>query len=158
MQADSVMKILNTKQVKELEKVIEKNYGAIIGIENFIVIQTTEEKIWLASKEISDMDFGKLNVNSVGMYFGKLKRNEKIHLSIEGSQLIGGKCRKNIVKLDRIMGENFLKGENIRPEITDGCESHNFVLIKSGNDFIGSGLFTENGIENLTPKSRRLPL
>lgn len=157
MQTETV-KFLNEIDVVNIENIIRKNYDADVDLKRFCLIETAEEKIWLASKDVSEIPLDKIELNSIGMYFGKLKRNEKIHLSIEGCQLIGKSINRNVIEFDRKIAENFLKGENIGVQDTPECDPHNFVVIKCGDDFFGSGLLVEGHIENLTPKSRRMPL
>jgi len=97
-----------------------------------------------------------LPLNSVGMNFGKLKRNDKINLTVEGSQMVGAKANKNVVFLDKGSYEKFMGGSDIKLEKEINCECHNFVIVKFGEDVLGSSLFTEEGIKNLLPKSRRI--
>lgn len=149
--------LLEKPQVKEIERIVEKNYGTKIDLQSYSVFKTSiEEKIWIASKQIFGVDLSKLVVNSIGLYLGKLKRNEKINLSTEGSQLIGKTATKNIVYLDEERSHEFLHGMNVRPEKILNAEPHNFVIIKLGEEILGCSLFTEEGIKNLLPKSRRL--
>lgn len=157
MQTES-MRFFEQSEIKNLENVLNKNYGAAFDLSNFIVIQTAEEKIWLSSLEIKNIPLEKVALNSVGMYFGKMKRNEKMHLSIEGCQLLGKEITKNVIEVNRETAEKFMRGENIEITETTGCDPHNFVVIKSGSEYVGSGLLVEGHVENLTPKSRRMPL
>ena len=143
---------------KDVLKLIEKNYGCRIKIRG-VFLRTTKEKIWLASNAIQNFDFGKVKINSVGLYFGKLKRNDKIQLSIEGSQIVGRFARKNILELDKKQAMKYLQGFDVRVEKFENCEVNNFVILRFGKDIIGSGILREDGrIENLLPKTRRLYL
>ena len=151
--------LLERSEVKKIEQIIEKNYGTEIDLLSYSVFKTsTDEKIWIASKQIFEVDLSKLVVNSIGLYLGKLKRNEKMHLSTEGSQLVGKSATKNVVYLDKESSHKFLQGMNVTPEKTVNPEPHNFVIIKSGEEVLGCSLLTEEGIKNLLPKSRRISL
>jgi NOL1/NOP2/fmu family ribosome biogenesis protein len=150
------MKILGKNEVETVENIVEKNYGTGIDLNQFLVLKTFEEKIWLATKELTDLDLSKLPVNSVGMNFGKLKRNDKINLTIEGSQMVGIKATKNVVLLDKENAEKFMQGSDVKPQQEINCEYHNFTIVKSGEDVLGSSLLTEKGIKNQLPKSRRI--
>lgn len=152
------MKILDRKEVKEIEEIIEKNYGVKKDLRRFLVLKTFEEKIWLATGDLLNLDLEKLQINSVGMNFGKLKRNEKINLTIEGSQMVGPEAKKNVVVLDKENAKKFMQGSDVKPVEATNCEYHNFVIVKSGDDILGSSLLTEKGIENFLPKSRRLSI
>ena len=151
--------LLEMPQVKEIERIIEKNYGTKIDLVKYSVFKTSnDEKIWIASKNIFGVDLSKLAVNSIGLYLGKLKRNEKINLSTEGSQLIGETATKNVVFVDKENVRKFLQGMSVKPEKTVNAESHNFVIIRTEKEILGSSLLTEEGIRNLLPKSRRIGL
>ena len=144
---------INKRDVLEL---IEKNYGCKIKIRG-VFLKTSKEKIWLASDAVQNFNLSKVQVNSVGLYFGKLKRNNKIQLSIEGSQIVGRYAQKNILELNEKQAMRYLQGFDAKVENFENCEINNFVILKLGKDIIGSGILREDGrIENLLPKTRRL--
>jgi NOL1/NOP2/fmu family ribosome biogenesis protein len=149
------IKEMSKEEIEKLENLLEKNYGAKIKFKDKI-FKTSEEKIWLISKEALDFDFSKLRVNSAGLYFGKLKRNEKIQLSIEGVQLIGKKAKKNVVIIDEENLKKFLQGFDFSSQKLIDCEINNFILIKYEDDFVGTGILRENYVENILPKARRI--
>jgi NOL1/NOP2/fmu family ribosome biogenesis protein len=149
------IKEMSKEEIDYVKYVLEKNYGAKISFEGKF-FKTSEEKIWLVSREVFDLDFSKLRVNSVGLYFGKLKRNEKIQLSIEGSQIVGRKASKNIAIINEENLKKFLQGFDFFAQELINCELNNFVLIKFGEDFVGTGILRENYIENILPKARRI--
>jgi len=150
------MKILGKEEIEIIENIIEKNYGTKVELNKFLVLKTFEEKIWLATKNLLDLDLSKLQINSVGMNFGKLKRNDKINLTVEGSQIVGAKATKNIVLLNEENAEKFMQGSDMKPEKEIDCEYHNFAIVKFGEDVLGSSLLTEEGVKNQLPKSRRI--
>jgi len=92
----------------------------------------------------------KLRINSLGLYFGKIEK-DGLRLSIEGSQLIGNKSKKNVIKLDDNQVKEWMAGEVL--EIKD---YKGFVIIKHKNDFLGCGKAKEDRILNFVPKTRRL--
>ncbi|MEM5834427.1 MAG: hypothetical protein QXQ69_01095 [Candidatus Aenigmatarchaeota archaeon] len=151
------MTFLGREEIEELERILEKNYGTKVSLKDFGVAKDKEEKIWLTSKEVLNFDFSKLQVNSLGFNFGKLKRNEKIHLTIEGSQIVGKNATKNIVILNQENALKFMQGLDVKPEKKINCEYHNFVIVKFKDKILGSSLLTEQGIKNMIPKSRRIP-
>jgi len=150
------LEVLEAEQVKSIENIVEKNYGAVFDLKQFLVMKTPEEKIWIASKAVADVDFSSLSANSVGMYFGKLKRNNKINLSTEGCQMVGKEAKKNVAVVDKDSAERFLRGNDVIPIEAAKCENQNFVILKCGEDFLGSSLFVDGKISNILPKSRRL--
>ncbi len=150
-------KVLDKEELKELEEIIEKNYGVKFKFDS-LVLKSSRDKIWLVSKDFSKINFDKIKANSIGLYFGRLKRNNKIHLSIEGTQLIGPNATKNIVEVDEENMRRFLQGLNVKPKKMINCEVNNFVVIKYKDDFLGSGILREDYVENLLPKTRRIYL
>jgi NOL1/NOP2/fmu family ribosome biogenesis protein len=150
------MKVLEKEEVENLERMVEKNYGTRVGLDQFLVLFGSEEKIWLASKDILNIDMRKFPVNSIGMNFGKIKRNDKLNLTVEGAQMVGKQAIKNVVVLDEQTAQKFLQGSDVKPQQEINCEYHNFVIVKSGEDILGSSPLTEQGLQNLLPKSRRI--
>ncbi|KAA0011050.1 MAG: hypothetical protein FE041_04510 [Thermoplasmata archaeon] len=151
-----IKKILNEKEIRDIEKLIEKNYGCKINLGKYKVFKTGEEKIWIVEKGV-DMELcKKLRCYAMGMYFGKLKRNNKIKLSMEGAMMIGKIAKKNVAVIDEGEGMKFIEGENVIASKLIGCEQNNFVIIKMNEDILGVGILRENFIENLVPKARRI--
>jgi NOL1/NOP2/fmu family ribosome biogenesis protein len=146
---------LKESEVENIESLIEKNYKTKIDLKQFLVF-CSKEKIWIVSKDILKLNLKKLKINSLGLYIGKLKRNNKIHLSLEGSQIVGKNANKNIVILDEADAKKFMQGFDIKPKKEINCEYHNFVIVKFGDEILGSGLLTEEKLKNLIPKSRRI--
>jgi NOL1/NOP2/fmu family ribosome biogenesis protein len=148
------LKVLDRSEIKEIERIIEKNYGTEIDLERFGVFKTKDEKVWIASKKIFEIELEKIAVNSIGMYVGRLKRNEKIHLSTEACQMIGKTAKKNVAIVSD--AEKFLSGSNLKPDKEINCDYHNFVIVRTEKEILGCSLLTEEGIKNLVPRSRRI--
>lgn len=142
-------KILNKKETRKILELIKKQWGADF-ITDKIFIKNNDD-ILLANKEIFSLSFGNINVNSLGLYFGELIDN-KLRLSIEGSQLIGPLAKTNIVEINEAELKQWLNGENIDKQI----DANSYVIIKYKNDFIGCGKAKEDKILNYVPKARRI--
>ena len=108
-----------------------------------------EKKIFIFNKDL-EIDFSRIRVNSLGLYFANIKN--ELRLSIEGSQLIGPNSRKNILEVSNSQLQDWMHGRDIETE----KEFKGFVLIKNKNDFYGSGKYKEGKILNYIPKERRL--
>ena len=132
------LEILDGEAIENLEKIVEKNYGAHFDAKQFFVMKTPEDKIWISSRKVAGIDFQRIGVNSIGLYFGKIKRSDKINLSTEGCQLVGGRARKNVALVDKESAGKFLRGEDVVPLEKINCEEHNFVMVRCGEDFLGS--------------------
>jgi len=143
------LKILNRKKVKEILALIKKQWDADFRTE-LAFLMNTQNKIFLANKEVFNLDLEKLRINSIGLYFGELKNNE-LRLSIEGSQIIGKSAKRNFVELDDKQAMQWLKGEDID---TKG-NYKGFVILKHKNDFLGTGKYKDGKVLNFVSKARR---
>ena len=146
------LKILNKKAVKQILALIKKQWNADIKLEH-AVLQNKDNKIYLMNKEFANIDLEKLRINNLGLYFGQIS-NSELRLSIEGSQLIGSKAKKNILEITQKQSRDWLKGEDLETKE----KLKGFVLIKHENDFFGTGKIKENKVFNFIPKGRRLKI
>ncbi len=152
-----IKKVLNEKEIREIEEIIEKNYGCKINLRKYKIFLTREDKIWLVNKKLNFDIFRNIKrCYRIGIYFGKLKRNKKIKLSIEGALLVGKRAVKNIAILDDKEALRFMQGYDAKVYELLNCEINNFVLVKNNNDVIGVGILRDGYIENLVPKARRI--
>ena len=62
------LKILNSKEIKEIYKMIESQWGAKIKLD-YGFLRNNKGRVFIVSKDISKIDLSKLRLNSVGMYF-----------------------------------------------------------------------------------------
>ncbi len=139
---------LNKKEVKKLLNKIKGHYGIKeLNLEYEFLVN--KEKVYIISKGIKNLDLGKLNINSFGLYFCKA---DEPRLSIEGSQLIGNFATKNIVELSDNEIEKWIHGEGI--EISS--DLNGFVIIRHKNDYYGCGKMKNNRLLNYVPKDRRI--
>ena len=107
------LNILNKKETEEILELVRKQWGAEIGLDGLGVLKNTKNKVYLARREIFSFDMENLRINSVGMYFVEVIKNECIRLSIDGSQLVGPKAKKNVVELGDNEARRWLHGEDI---------------------------------------------
>ena len=147
------LKILNSKEIKEIYKLIEKQWGAKIKLD-YGFLRNLKNRIFIINKNISAIDISKLRINSVGIYFCEMDKLG-IRLSIEGSQIIGPKAAKNIVELSGDETKQWFRGEDIHKECGD-CKG--FIILKNKNDFLGTGKYSGGRILNYVSKTRRVSL
>ncbi len=140
------LKILNSKQRKKIIEYLKEQYGIQDLRLDYVFIQR-KDKIYLLSNKLKDFEIGRLYVNSLGVYF--LNRDR---LSIEGSQIIGKKAKKNVVELDKKQIEKWVRGEDVKAE----GDYSGYVLVKYKNDFYGCGSYKDGMIKNFIPKDRRI--
>ena len=146
------LKILNNKEIKEIYRLVEKQWGAKIKLD-YGFLKNNKNRIFVVNKDISKIDFSKLRLNSVGMYFCEID-SRGIRLSIEGSQIIGPKAAKNIVELDEEETRKWLKGEDLEKK----GDYSGFVILKHNKDFLGNGKYANGRILNYVGNTRRVNL
>lgn len=145
------LKILNSREIKEIYKQVEKQWNAKIKLD-YGFLRNNKGRVFIISKDISEIDFSKLRLNSVGMYFCETD-GRGIRLSIEGSQIVGPNATKNVVELDEEETKEWFKGEKLEKECKD-CSG--FVILKNKNDFFGTGKYSNGEILNYVGKTRRI--
>lgn len=144
------LKILNKKEIKPILNMIKQQWDVDFE-SDYGFLKNDKDKVFIINKEFANIDTDNLRINSLGMYFGTINRNE-IRLSIEGSQLIGPKAKKNVITLTDTEIKDWLHGDDIKTKE----ENKEFVLIRNKSDFYGTGKIKENFILNFIPKGRRL--
>jgi len=148
-----MQKILNSKEIKKILNWLKEQYGIKELKIDRAFLKNNKDKIFLISKDISELQTRNIRLNLIGMYFAK-EVKDGIRLSIEGSQLIGPKAKKNIIDLDEKQLDDWLNGQDVEYE----TDSKGFVIIRYNNDFYGVGTAKEGKILNYVPKDRRISL
>lgn len=144
--------VLNSKSAKEVSNLLRQQWGYEEKPDCGFLRK--ENDIFLITKDIGKIDLGALNVNSIGLYFGEL-RHEQLRLSIEGSQIVGKKAKKNVAEIGGTQLKRWLSGEDLEATGTS-CEDNSYAIIKHGSDFFGCGRIKEGKLLNFVPKARRL--
>jgi len=146
------LRVLERKDKKRFLENIKKQFNFEDKLD-YTFLTNNKNKIFIVNKDIANIDLDKIRINSIGLYIAEFRNNE-IRLSIEGSQIIGKKAKKNIIELDEKQAREWLKGKDIEREAKE--ETKGFVILKHKNDYLGSGKIKENRILNFVPKARRL--
>ena len=144
------LSVLERKDKKRFLEILKEHFGFEEKLD-YVFLINNKNKVFIVNKEIANIDLNKIRINSVGLYIAEL-RNDEVRLSIEGSQIIGPKSKKNIIELDEKEAREWLKGKDLEKDI----EEEGFVMIKHDNDYLGSGKATKGIILNFVPKTRRL--
>ena len=145
------LKILNSREIKEICRAIEKQWGAKIKMD-YGFLRNNKNRVFIINRDISKIDFSRLRLNSIGMYFCEID-DRGIRLSIEGSQVVGNHAKKNVVEIDKEETKRWFKGEDLEKECKD-CSG--FVILKNKGDFLGTGKYSNGRILNYVSKSRRV--
>ncbi|MBW3000128.1 hypothetical protein KY339_05640 [Candidatus Woesearchaeota archaeon] len=144
------LRILNTREKKEIYSIMASQWGFSQKLD-YVFLINPKSKIYLVNRDFARIDTEKLRIDSVGLYFGELKK-DGLRLSIEGSQIIGLNSKKNIVELSKQEMRLWLKGNDL--EKTTDAEG--FAIIKHEKDYLGTGKIKEGVILNFVPKTRRI--
>ena len=153
MELIKMIQIFNSKQKREIEENLKKQFG----IEEIPgeIIKLGEEKLFLFTGNLNEKGIRELEeiapVEKVGVYFAKIIR-EDAKLSIEGSQILKDQIKKNIFDLDAEQAEKWMKGEELN--IKSG--KRGFLVMRYKDNFLGCGNASEEKITNFIPKTRRL--
>lgn len=148
------LRILNKKEIKEILDLIKQQWAADINVDFVFLLNEKNNDIFVAERDIFKVDFEQLNVDSLGLYFGEMKKGN-LRLSIEGSQLVGPAAKKNVVELDKGETTLWFRGFDLEKKLSEK-EAQGYVLVKHNNRFMGTGRIKENRILNFTPKARRV--
>ncbi|MFH1589351.1 MAG: hypothetical protein ABIB43_02170 [archaeon] len=144
------LKILNSKEVKRILKVFKEQFGYGEKPE-YVFLQNANDRIYIIHRDMELMDLTKLRVDALGMYFATIMP-EGIRLSIEGSQVVGPKSKRNILELNEEEFEQWLKGIDFEIK----TDMKGFVLVKHKDEFVGCGKIKNGILMNYVPKARRL--
>jgi NOL1/NOP2/fmu family ribosome biogenesis protein len=152
------LNFLNNQETKEIQKILEKQFGTnkIQGE----LIKIGKEKIFIYQGSLTQQEIEKISeitpIERIGIYFGRenIDRNniKEIRLSIEGSEIIGKNATKNVFIANGKQAEQWMMGHEVLVE----SEFLGPVIIKYQNEFIGCGKASKEKITNFIPKSRRL--
>jgi len=140
-----------SRELKHFCKMIEEQYGKVPTLFDEVAFVRGKERIYAIHRDIDKIDVKNIRMNSIGLYIAEVK-NGQLRLSIEGSQLIGPVATKNVCELSKEQLRKWFQGNDIE---TEG-KYEGFVILKHGNDYVGSGKFKEGLILNFVPKARRL--
>ncbi|MFH0875768.1 MAG: hypothetical protein V1859_07560 [archaeon] len=142
---------LNSKEAREISSITKKQWNADFDFSLYAIYINNDNKIFIVSKDVQNIDFRKLRVNSLGLYFGEMS-NSTLRLSIEGSQIIGKHAKNNILDLTDEQETLWLSGKDLDMH----SDSVRYVIIRHGDDFLGCGKLTGNKLLNHVPKTRRI--
>jgi NOL1/NOP2/fmu family ribosome biogenesis protein len=141
--------ILNSKAVKKIMQDLKEQFEFEEKL-NYAFLKNKKDKILIINKDVDEVGHEKLRIDALGLYFGKYY-NDGFRLSIEGTQLIGSKCKKNIIEINQEQKHAWLKGEDL--EIN---KDNSFVILKSDKDYLGCAKVKNGYALNSVPKARTL--
>lgn len=148
-------RILSKSEKAEIENKLKGQFG--INEIPGLLVMIGKERIFFFSGDYEKKDVERLGdtvpIERVGVYFAKKdERTNDIRLSIEGAQILQNQIKKNIFELPEEYLEDWMKGREL--QLKTGM--YGFVVIKFGEDILGTGKASEEKISNFIPKNRRL--
>jgi len=150
------LKILNTRESRDIIDKIEAQYGCKM-VFNGSLLRDSKDNIYLISREIDKIKFENLRINSMGLYLGEINKFQQFRLSIEGSQIVGVKAKKNVIELTEAQVKQYFHSEEIilTSEQQASVSGEPFLLLKYKNDFFGAAKYKDGKILNYLPKVHR---
>ena len=142
------LKFLNSREVKAIMAQLESQFGFTDKIDAAF-LKNEKDKVFLLTKDVANIDAKKLRIDRAGLYIGEI-RPDGIRLSIEGSQLIAAKAKKNVLEVTDSEASQWLRGETI------SSKAEGYQIIKHHKDILGCGKAVEGKVLNYVPKERRI--
>ncbi len=148
--------ILNTREVKRIKEVLISQFGYALQ-EEYAYLKSEKNKIYLITKDAAKLDWKKLIIDKMGLYFAEDKEME-IRLSKEGAQLLASEAKKNkkkllnLVELSMEETKIYFQGQDLEKDLGDGSRN---IIIQYKNNILGCAKYKEGKILNFLPKAYR---
>jgi len=148
--------ILNTREVKRIKELLIQQFGYALQ-EDYAYLLNEKNKIYLVNKDAAKLDWKKLIIDKLGLYFAEDKETE-IRLSKEGAQLLASEAKKNkkkllnVVELTKEETKNYFQGQDLPKDL--GVDSKN-VFLQYKHNILGCAKYKEGKILNFLPKTYR---
>ncbi len=146
-----------SKKRKFIEKI---SYLGVSKIP-YLLIKTGKEKIRAYSGSFSNDEvhklFGLLRIEVVGLYLGK-EAGESVRISLDGLHVLKEQISKNVIQVNEEQKKEWFFGKDILLNEDQGKCLKGVVAIKNGEDFIGTGKISADGLKvsSFLPKRRRV--
>lgn len=143
---------LNSKEIKRILEQLEKQWGFTHHLD-YAFFMNNQRRVALVNKDFALVADAKLRINSLGLYFCEVMDNGELRLSIEGSQLVGPHATTNVVDIDSPTAKEWMFGKDIEMPFGDEVA---FVILRSGDYYLGCGRYKNRVISNHVSKTRRI--
>lgn len=153
-----MMRFLNGKEKKRFYKQLGEQYGfeGDLGCE---IVLSTSGKYYLLTRDAAEFPYEALRVESSGLYIAKQEK-DGLRVSVEGSQLIGPSCTKNLIELNDEEHHEWIRGREVdlSTDVTGWVILTHTNSITLKKDFLGGGKMVHKNdrivIHNYVPKTR----
>ncbi|MFA6461317.1 MAG: hypothetical protein WCV90_03550 [Candidatus Woesearchaeota archaeon] len=149
--------ILNSKEVRALKEQLTRQFG-YFPPEDYAYLRNEKEKIFLINKDVAKVDWDKLIVDKMGLYFGEDLGHE-FRLSKEGAQLLWMEAKKNKVELKNTLElskeevKTYFSGVDLFKE--EGEKDNKLVILYYQKEVLGCARYREGKVFNFLPKIHR---
>ncbi|MFT4261526.1 MAG: methyltransferase RsmF C-terminal domain-like protein [Candidatus Woesearchaeota archaeon] len=141
--------IYNSREKKKFLKMLKEQFDFELD-QDYFFMESSKQKIYVINTELTNIYIDNYRIDSMGLYIGKYQ-SDGFRPSIEGSQIIGPRAKKNVLDITLEQRHSWLKGEDLAVNVDNGI-----YIVKCEDDFIGSGTVKNNILLTGIPKSRRL--
>jgi NOL1/NOP2/fmu family ribosome biogenesis protein len=145
---------LNNSEIKQFCEYLEKYYGIEEEFNGYVLLWGGKNKIRLTTIETYEFFEKMKKAELIGVYIAKRIGIDWV-LSVEGTQLIGYKVKKNFIELNKEEAEKWMKGEPIK--IKEKIFSK-FIIGKYNGTYLGSGRVISNIVYPYVSKWRRISI
>ena len=151
------LKILNSREKKEIYNQLKEQYGFSEKLEGVLMLSSKNKVFYLSEGlDILESNTDKLlRIDRTGLYIAVLEKGG-IRFSVEGSQLIGPKCTKKVLVIDDAQLEAWVKGNDFPLNNEDDVKEDGFHILKFKDDYVGCALIKEGTVRNYLTKTRWL--
>ena len=149
------LKVLNSKEIKHIYEQLQTQFGFEGKLDVAFLLSEKKERIYIFTKDLANIDISSLRVDTMGLYFATMYEDH-LRLTIEGTQLIGPQCTKNVIDLTKKEMQTWMLGEKLALSEIESAPSDmkGFVIMRYGKNYIGCGKVGGELILNYIPKTR----
>ncbi len=148
--------ILNTRKMKRIKDILISQFGSALQ-EDYAYLKNEKNKIYIINKDAAKLDWKKLIIDKLGLYFAEDKETE-IRLSKEGAQLLVQEAKKNkkklapLVDLSQEETKAYFRGLDLEKDLG---AANRMVLLTYKDNVLGCAKYKDGKILNFMPKTYR---
>ena len=146
------LKIMDAREKKELLTKISDAYGIPPEIFSDYEFLEKPERIFITSRASLSINLRNLSIEGLGLSFARISGS--IKLTTNAIQLFGRHATKNILDLDNENALKYIRGLDLSG--LPAKDIFGYVIVRSGKDYLGSGLYKDGYLKNQIPKQRRI--
>lgn len=150
-----MIEILKKSERKKILKILEERFG-FEDLRDFYLLKMGKNRVRIIHKDFDKVNLEGMRVRFLGLEFCILTKKEEVRLTIEGSQIIGRKAKKNVLLVNEEAAKEWMNGKT--PVIKGKNVEEGFVIVKWKDDILGCGRYAKNKLWSFVPKWRRVSI